>query len=286
MMGETVMIEHKDIEIALRSVLPSHLHDHIPNLAHILADVANEHISHDRAKERIARDPFLLSVIQALAGNQISTSNALLSFGKDAQLGDVTIRDLAGRDVVNFTIHISHHNTTLASPLIVSSVVIGVLVVVVFAINRLLTVNQASLEETSTSQAIHSAPTTAPIVSNTIPTILTSPIHTTAPRLQGELVVYPKESQVYVGQEHQIIVTLRDLNGFLIAKAAIHLQIVDGPHVGLTQDVVTDQNGGAFFTYRGEQIGTDTIRIWADTKEYESAFSKMKTEAINVWLSP
>ena len=92
------MVEPSEIERALRAALPAHLHTHAPALARLLADAA----AHPSAPA--PADPALAPVLAALAGQELRTANALVSFGEGSQLGDVRIGDVAGGDIIQLSL--------------------------------------------------------------------------------------------------------------------------------------------------------------------------------------
>ncbi|MEI8305478.1 MAG: hypothetical protein WCF99_00300 [Chloroflexales bacterium] len=94
------MISTSDISRALQAALPPDQHVFAQRLAAILADAANGILSHEEARGQIATLPDAAALITSLAGQRITVDQNVLSFGKDSQIGDVSIRDVAGREVV------------------------------------------------------------------------------------------------------------------------------------------------------------------------------------------
>ena len=80
----------------------------IDRLAHILAEVIGAPTSREKLYYRSNSD--IDQVLQSLIGQQLATGSAVVSFGKEGKFGDVTIRDVAGKDVYNITINF-HNNT-------------------------------------------------------------------------------------------------------------------------------------------------------------------------------
>ncbi|MCG8348711.1 MAG: tetratricopeptide repeat protein [Chloroflexales bacterium] len=87
------------IETILRAAVPAALHPHLPRLAQLLADVATGALSPAAAQAQL-RDPTLTPLLHALAGQQLPTDAAFFSFGAGNQVGDVTIRDVAGGHII------------------------------------------------------------------------------------------------------------------------------------------------------------------------------------------
>lgn len=99
-----------------------------------------------------------------------------------------------------------------------------------------------------------------------------------------ELFAEPPVARNNVGGEQTVYVTLRDLNGYAVAGAAVHLVIVEGPHAGLQLTLPTDADGHVLFTYTGQAAGTDVIRVWAGTDTYDAAPAGMRAEVTCQWL--
>ncbi len=99
-----------------------------------------------------------------------------------------------------------------------------------------------------------------------------------------EVKVEPPVARHYVGSEHEVYVTVVDLNGFLIIGDTVHFQIVDGPHAGLLLTLQTNENGQGVFRYTGNSKGTDIIHIWAGSEQYDDLPKAMKAEIINDWI--
>ncbi|HEX9370380.1 MAG TPA: tetratricopeptide repeat protein [Roseiflexaceae bacterium] len=95
-----------DIDDALRAVLPGAAPAAVSRLATLLAEVANGVISRDAAIARVTADQSLASLLDSLAGRQIQGRHALLSFGPDGRFGDISIRDVAGGNIVNLTFNV------------------------------------------------------------------------------------------------------------------------------------------------------------------------------------
>jgi hypothetical protein len=95
-----------EIEAALSAVLPERLHAYTAAVARVLADLANGIIPPLEAEARVASEPHAGRLLRDLAGQTIGTAASTISFGADNELGDVTIRDVAGRDIVHLTINL------------------------------------------------------------------------------------------------------------------------------------------------------------------------------------
>lgn len=96
-----------DIDDALRAVLPGAAPAAVSRLATLLAEVANGVISRDAATARVTADQSLASLLDSLAGRQIQGQRALLSFGPDGRFGDISIRDVAGGNIIHITFNMA-----------------------------------------------------------------------------------------------------------------------------------------------------------------------------------
>lgn len=81
--------------------MPTDLAEHSEDLARQLTDAVNGAVAPERAGLQIADDPDSVRIVQELAGKQLPVDSMLLSFGSGNQYGDITFRDVAGRDIVN-----------------------------------------------------------------------------------------------------------------------------------------------------------------------------------------
>jgi hypothetical protein len=100
------MTDVKVLEKALHEVIPSTQENYIPVVAKLLADIANGSVSIEELRDRISSDSNLSSALASLKGNQVQLSDTILSFGAENQVGDVTIRDITGKEPVNITLNI------------------------------------------------------------------------------------------------------------------------------------------------------------------------------------
>jgi hypothetical protein len=97
------MGNEEDYFKALQKALPAHLKDQARSLAQLLAVLEKDQNKTLNTKD-ISVSQEITSLLNQLAGKNIETTEATISFGQGNQLGDVTFRDTAGRDIIN--IHI------------------------------------------------------------------------------------------------------------------------------------------------------------------------------------
>jgi len=97
------MYAAEEIERTLREVLPPDLHPMATLVAPLLADVARGVISIDELQQRLQYlDRTRLA--EALAGQDLRTPSAVISFGAGSETGDMHIGDVAGRDIIKLNI--------------------------------------------------------------------------------------------------------------------------------------------------------------------------------------
>jgi hypothetical protein len=114
-------------------------------------------------------------------------------------------------------------------------------------------------------------------------TLDTTTVSSPAPLPEWEVFVEPTTARHFVGAEHDVYVTVRDLNGALIVSETVYLQIVEGPHQGVTQQLQTNNDGQVAFRYIGSAKGLDIIHVWAGAEQYESLPATMKAEITIDW---
>lgn len=103
-----MIVPSPDIEAALQQHLPHELHGVASALAQAITDAMTGASSPAEAQARMAASPDLASALRSLAGREVATHGALVSFGAGSQIGDVTISgDVAGGNIVKLTINVS-----------------------------------------------------------------------------------------------------------------------------------------------------------------------------------
>lgn len=81
-------------------------------VAAILSKVINGELNEDEAKNILYDNQFYTQVIERLSGKTFKTSEALVSFGKENQNGDINIRDVVGGHSINISFNINTSTTT------------------------------------------------------------------------------------------------------------------------------------------------------------------------------
>jgi hypothetical protein len=110
------MLNVTEIEAALREALPLELQATVSALARLIVDMS---AGTSPTSEPQAQPNEMRAVLAMLAGREVPTSGSVLSFGEGNEVGDVHIRDVAGHNIIRFTIapHIHHHYPPDAQPL-------------------------------------------------------------------------------------------------------------------------------------------------------------------------
>lgn len=106
----------QDIERALRATLPKELHQYIPKLISTLERNQKSQSESINIDDNSILKEEIKELLSALAGKQIQTNNAILTFGEGNQFGDITIRDVIGRDSHTHHYHIHLGDVIVKAP--------------------------------------------------------------------------------------------------------------------------------------------------------------------------
>ncbi len=98
------MISRSDLKQSLLTVLPFHLHRDAALIAEIIIMIANGSL--DLTAIDTQRQSLLKALSANFEGRDISTRDAIISFGKDAQAGDITVRDIAAGNITTINANI------------------------------------------------------------------------------------------------------------------------------------------------------------------------------------
>jgi hypothetical protein len=98
------MLTAEQIEQAISPSLPAEHRAQAPALARLLAALAAGVRSAEGARAEVAENPALAQALGALGGRQVTSDGAVLRFGEGSQLGDVSVRDVAGGNIVNLSL--------------------------------------------------------------------------------------------------------------------------------------------------------------------------------------
>lgn len=104
------MVNVQLLEQELRKAIPAELHHKIPQLVKQLQEVIEDANNFQEGQQVSLSSPQLKSVLSALAGKELQTEAAILSFGSGNQIGDISIRDIAGGNVNHSNINVKVEN--------------------------------------------------------------------------------------------------------------------------------------------------------------------------------
>lgn len=98
------MLTAEHIEQAITPLMPDEQRAQAPALARLLADLAAGERSAESARAEVAAEPALAQALGALGGQEVASDGAVLRFGEGSQLGDVSVRDVAGGNIINLSL--------------------------------------------------------------------------------------------------------------------------------------------------------------------------------------
>jgi len=112
-----VALSANDIENSLRAHLPSHLQSYAHDFAILFAIFPDGEERSESIRQYIINNPHLVEVFTSLAGQKITTGNSVLVFGENGQIGDVTLRDVAGRDILTYNFNFYYNSPSILEKL-------------------------------------------------------------------------------------------------------------------------------------------------------------------------
>lgn len=95
-------VDQASVEAALRAAAPQDLQARVPGLAAVVTGLANGTLTDDDARGALAHDAALL---ESLSGKAVNAGRALVDF-KGTVAGQITVGDVAGRDLYNITVNV------------------------------------------------------------------------------------------------------------------------------------------------------------------------------------
>lgn len=101
------MSDRNEILSAIGKALPEQYQARAIFLVDIIDRIINQQLPYSETRQIIEDNPSVLAILSMLSGKNINTSQSVVSFGKDSQFGDITIRDVSGRDIINITLNIA-----------------------------------------------------------------------------------------------------------------------------------------------------------------------------------
>jgi len=100
------------LEETLRNLLSADLHPQVPTLAMLLSEAIKGTVPVSTIQDLLGLNSQFQPIAVALAGKQIDASGGKIAFGEGGQLGDVTVNDVAGGNIVRLTINIFNSPNT------------------------------------------------------------------------------------------------------------------------------------------------------------------------------
>jgi tetratricopeptide (TPR) repeat protein len=116
-MESDILISNNELEAQLRLALPAELHGAIPALARALVGALDSSLGPE-AVERSLADADVAKALHALVGKQLRTDTALINFGTNNEMGQISIGDVAGGNIVKI-------NAPLVSTQVAGDLVVG-----------------------------------------------------------------------------------------------------------------------------------------------------------------
>jgi hypothetical protein len=113
-MEKRVQVTTSEVENAIDSELSSFNPQHTAQIVRLLTDLFNGDISNEAIQDRLKSEPLISTMITKLAGRKIEIANKIITFGDESQYRDVTIRDVAGGDIITYQINITINNENTA----------------------------------------------------------------------------------------------------------------------------------------------------------------------------
>ncbi|MFB3851878.1 MAG: CARDB domain-containing protein [Acidobacteriota bacterium] len=94
---------------------------------------------------------------------------------------------------------------------------------------------------------------------------------------EPKLAATPDYGFHHIGEFHTIEATLiNQANGYPLSNQQLTMEVVEGPNMGTIQEVMTDSNGKAVFSYKGYNEGLDKIEIRTIQGTFAEKTSSMK----------
>lgn len=151
------MSEERSLKEALTAALPSHFHDQIDPIVHLILALNQDNTNKSNKPNKIPATPEIAQVLRELEGRDIKAGSTLVSFGEETQSGDISIRDVVKGNSITLHLHSAKtpppeepiedkkkpsKNTVLSWPILTAlTLMIGILVGLpggyIFALNNL-----------------------------------------------------------------------------------------------------------------------------------------------------
>lgn len=113
------MLQHDELDAALRALLPSEFGDVVPILSRII--IEREDLGNITGSDERRLSFKLQSALRLLAGKEAVLERHTVSFGSDSQMGDVSIGSIVEGDSYNLSITFQNSGTQQIAPLIINN---------------------------------------------------------------------------------------------------------------------------------------------------------------------
>jgi len=100
----------RDIITPLKTILPLELREYAEGFAELLVGVTSGEVSPNDIEKCIENNHKYIALLKELNGKTINTRNALVTFGQDNQIGDISIRDIIKGHSISLTFNITSDN--------------------------------------------------------------------------------------------------------------------------------------------------------------------------------
>jgi len=105
------MSNRETLSRALSLLLPEELHHFLELLTSILIDLASNQATQHTNLSSVLADLQLQAALKSLAGKSLSYENNLIAFGVGSNVGDVTIQEAAGGNIIKFIVEAHFHSS-------------------------------------------------------------------------------------------------------------------------------------------------------------------------------
>lgn len=95
----------QNLQAGLQSILSPDYQDSVVELSLLLESIMQKNVDQDVLKKIIEKAKGLDGAVKQLAGTSFSIDQKVIAFGQGGQAGDITIGDVAGGHIINFSIN-------------------------------------------------------------------------------------------------------------------------------------------------------------------------------------
>lgn len=129
---EAEFSEREALALTLQQRLPPHLQPYSVELAQVLLEALSSKEPQITFENQLKLNPSLEQAIEILRGQRVTVPGTTVDFGSNTQTGDITIRDIAGRDIINLNIAVK--GRTQDRRKLIISLIVAVVVLLIVAV--------------------------------------------------------------------------------------------------------------------------------------------------------